>query len=301
MHERPAWLRQSLESLLGQTHRAVGFVLVDDCSQDETFEIAEEYADADPRVRLVRNPQRLGLVGTWRRAYDLARETHPAARYFAWASDHDLWDPDWLAILVETLDEAPEAVLAYPETVRLVEPGKRAPKRSQPFDTAGVRSPFQRLSRCAARMSAGNMVYGLCRVSALERAGPFPAVIGPDRLLLAQLALFGEFRQVRRVLWRRRFVARVNPRRQRAAFFPGEKAPWHAYVPWWLTHGAILFSRYAVRGEGLPEVGRAGAGAGAVIYVLRSAFGRLRRHVETPYRLARRWYDRRLAPDPRPK
>jgi glycosyltransferase involved in cell wall biosynthesis len=293
LHERAIWLRGSLESLMGQTHRNAAFVLVDDCSADNTYEIAAEYAAADARIRLDRNPHRLGLVGTWRRAYDLARETHPGARYFAWGSDHDLWDREWLGALVDALDAAPEAVLAYPQSVRLVESG-RPPKRARAFETAGVRSPFARLSRCGARMSAGNMVYGLYRVAALERVGPFPAVIGPDRLFLAELALIGEFRQVPRVLWQRRFTPRVNPRRQRASFFPGGNAPFHAYVPWFLVHGGILVSRYVIRGEGLPEVGRATALAAVIVYSARSALGRLRRRLEAPYRAARRWYSRRV-------
>jgi hypothetical protein len=239
----------------------------------------------------VRNERRLGLIGTWRVAFEQARAAFPEAPYFAWGSDHDLWDPEWLAALVEALEAAPEAVLAYPESVRLMEDGETR-QAARIFDTAGVRSPLRRLMRCAARMSAGNMVYGLFRADALERVGPFPAVIGPDRLLLAQLSLFGEFRQVRRVLWRRRFVSRVNPRRQRGSFFPDERAPSHAYVPWFLVHGWILFSRYAVHGEGLPEVGRATGAAGAFSYTVRSGLGRLGRRLSTPYRIAFRRYER---------
>src|SRR5204862_266660 len=81
---------------------------------------------------------------------------------------------------------------------------------------------------------------------------PFPYVVGPDRLLLAHLAVLGEFRQVPEVLWHRRFSERVTARRQRRAFFPGRRPPWHAYVPWWLVRGAILAWRYGVHGAARP-------------------------------------------------
>jgi hypothetical protein len=131
-------------------------------------------------------------------------------------------------------------------------------------------------------------------VSALEQAGPFPYVIGPDRLLLAHLAVLGEFRQVPEVLWYRRFAERVTSRRQRRSFFPGRRPPWHAYVPWWLVHGAILASRYGVQGAARPALSRPAAFAASGSYVARSAFGRLRRNLNMPRRLARRTAGRLL-------
>ena len=49
-------------------------------------------------------------------------------------------------------------------------------------------------------MSAGNMVYGLYRINALERAGVYRHVLVPDRLLFTELALYGQFRQVPQVM-----------------------------------------------------------------------------------------------------
>ncbi len=293
------WLREALDSLLAQTYRDAAFVLVDDCSPDGSFAIATELARRDERVLALRNDERLGLVGAWRRVFDVARERCPGARYFAWGSDHDHWEPGWLAALVDVLDAHPEAVLAYPYTARLDAEGELV-HLSRWFDTGGERSPRRRLTRAASRMAPGNMVYGLFRVSALERAGPFPYVIGPDRLLLAHLAVLGEFRQVPDVLWHRRFAERVTSRRQRRSFFPGRRPPWHAYVPWWLVHGAILVSRYAIRGDARPGLSRPAALAAAVSYVVRSALARLRRNLNLPYRLARRAAGRLLrgrAPD----
>jgi glycosyltransferase involved in cell wall biosynthesis len=293
LYGREQWLREALDSLLEQTYRDAAFVLVDDCSPDGSFAIATELARRDDRVVAVRNEERLGLVGAWRRAFDVARERYPGARYFAWGSDHDHWEPSWLASLVELLDAHPAAVLAYPFTVRLNAEGEVV-HVSRWFDTGGVPSPRRRLTSAASKMAPGNMVYGLFRVSALERAGPFPYVIGPDRLLLAHLAVLGEFRQVPEVLWYRRFADRVTSRRQRHSFFPNRRPPWHAYVPWWLVHGAILASRYGVQGAARPALSRPAAFAAAGSYVARSALMRLRRNLNLPRRLARRTAGRLL-------
>lgn len=285
LYGRAPWLREALDSLLAQTYSDVAFVLVDDCSPDESFAIASEYAQADPRVSIFRNPERLGLVRSWRRTFTLAREAHPQARYFAWGSDHDLWEPGWLEALVAVLDAAPAAVLAYPYSVRLSVEGEVV-SISRWFETAGVHSARRRLTLSASRMAPGNMVYGLFRVSALVRAGPFPCVVGPDRLLLAHLAVLGEFRQVPEVLWQRRFEERVTARRQRAAFFPDRRPPLYTYVPWWIVHGAVLLWRYAVYGEARPALGRPAAVVAASSYVARSAKARLRRNLGDAYRLA---------------
>jgi hypothetical protein len=159
---------------------------------------------------------------------------------------------------------------------------------SRSFDTAGERSPRRRLTRAASEMAAGNMVYGLFRVAALDRAGPFPYAIGPDRLLLAHAALLGEFHQVPDALWHRRFSDRVTTRRQRHAFFPARRPPWHTYLPWWLVHAAVLGWRYGARGDGRPALSRPAALAASGSYAARSALGRLRRNLNVPYRLARR-------------
>jgi glycosyltransferase involved in cell wall biosynthesis len=285
LYGRALWLHDALDSLLAQTYRDAAFVLVDDCSPDESFSIASEYARADPRVLAVRNSERLGLVGAWRRAFAVARESHPDARYFAWGSDHDFWEPGWLEALVAVLEAHPEAVLAYPYSVRLSGEGEIV-GMSRWFETAGMRSARRRLTLSASRMAPGNMLYGLLRVSALERAGPFPNVVGPDRLLLAHLAVLGEFRQVPQVLWHRRFEERVTARRQRAAFFPDRRPPSYAYVPWWIVHGAILLWRYGVHGEARPGLSRPAAVVAAISYVVRSARARLRRNLGRAYRRA---------------
>ena len=80
--------------------------MVDDCSSDETAEIVARYAGDDERIHFSRNDRRLGLVGNWRRAFELANELHPDLDYFAWGSDHDAWHPRWLESLVPELERA---------------------------------------------------------------------------------------------------------------------------------------------------------------------------------------------------
>jgi glycosyltransferase involved in cell wall biosynthesis len=234
-------LPEALESLLAQTRTDLAVIVVDDCSVDRTREVSLEYAALDSRVTYERNETALGLVRNWRRAFDLARVRFPQAPYFAWASDHDIWHPVWFEVLAGELEASPESVLAYPATVRIDDSGAEFPTRQRGFDTARIADPIERLRRAGREMSAGEMIYGLFRSEALERSGPFPLVVLPDRLQLLRLSLEGEFRHVPRRLWYRRYrrgVAMSN-RRQRQSSFPGG-VPLRAYVPWWLSHAGLV-------------------------------------------------------------
>jgi glycosyltransferase involved in cell wall biosynthesis len=99
LFNKEQFFREAIESLLAQTYRNFAVVLIDDDSTDATPAIAQEYAAIDPRVIVVRNPQRLGLLDNTRRAFEVARERFPEAEYFAFGSDHDLWHPRSIRIL----------------------------------------------------------------------------------------------------------------------------------------------------------------------------------------------------------
>src|SRR5919202_536427 len=280
LHNNAHHLPQALESLLSQTERDLALVLVDDASTDATAEVAASYA-ADPRVDYERNPVRLGLIGTWRRALELARRRHPGAEYFAWASDHDVWDPRWLERMLAELDAHPRAVLAYPLAQRIGERGE--PLRPGPpwrFDTAGIAEPRRRFARFCRAGVSGDMVYGLFRGVPLASLG-FPSALMPDRLLLARLSLAGEFRQVPELLWRRRYVLEVSARRQRGSLFAGRR-PARTLLPWPLAHSMALARELWLDAGGAPAVGRWGGLWLAAVYLATSTWRQARKQLLRP-------------------
>jgi hypothetical protein len=88
------------------------------------------------------------------------------------------------------------------------------------------------------------MVYGLMRASAMRESGVFRDVLCPDRLLLAELTLRGQIRQVPEVLWYRRQFAEGSVQRQRATLFsPGTRPPSRLTPPWYM-HAQSLWATY---------------------------------------------------------
>ena len=255
LYNHADWLAETLESLLTQTFPDCRFIAVDDCSTDDSRQVVESYVAIDGRLSYECNSRRLGMIGNWRRCFEVARERYPNARYFAWASDHDLYHPRALEELVGQLDNHPEAVLAYSSHLKISETGEPRGQGGWKFDTAGITSRNKRFVETTWRMSAGNMIYGLFRSDALLKAGVFRKILLPDRFLIAEISLQGEFRQVRELLWYRRHEGVFSLGRQRQSLF-GLKQPWWARIPWWISQPKALGWNLCVRGTGRPKVSR---------------------------------------------
>jgi glycosyltransferase involved in cell wall biosynthesis len=62
------YLEECLESAINQTFSDIEIVIVDDCSTDETINIAEKFAGRDKRIKVFCSTCRWGLAGNWNRS-----------------------------------------------------------------------------------------------------------------------------------------------------------------------------------------------------------------------------------------
>jgi glycosyltransferase involved in cell wall biosynthesis len=235
----------AIRSMLDQRGADVTVVATDDASADGTWAVLERLAGEDGRLHALRNPTRVGLLRNTNRAYREARSRSDAP-FVALGSDHDLWSPDWAQTLAGALERTPDAVLAYPVVERIDAHGAPLVADDWRFQTAGVADPDRRVRQALLRMVCGDMVYGLFRRSALPEDALYREVVAPDQLALTLLAREGSFVQHPEVLWRRRFAGLASVARQRRAFWPGARPPLHAYLPWSLTHLALVSRRWGV-------------------------------------------------------
>ena len=245
-NEEP-YVGEAMRSLLDQTYGDFRLYVVDDGSTDGTWDVVRSLAERDPRVSAVRNERRRGMAANYLETFSLSAGE---SEFWAWAAGHDRHHPEWLGTLVRALDEHPDAVLAYPLTVRISESGERYPGYPSPrFETRGLdlRARIRAMRRGGYRV--GDMVYGLFRTEALERAGVFPQHLLPDVLLVWRLAQFGTVVQVPEELWYRRFVGLFSIPRQRRNLFFG-RPPWHAFLPWPLVNTAAFFRASVVKADG---------------------------------------------------
>jgi hypothetical protein len=65
------YLAECIESVLAQTYQNFEYLLVNNCSSDGSLEIAQKYADLDPRIRLHNNDSFLTQVANYNGALEL--------------------------------------------------------------------------------------------------------------------------------------------------------------------------------------------------------------------------------------
>jgi len=99
------YLRNAALSVLGQTHRALTLVIIDDGSTDDTLEVARSVAAADSRVVVVPT-----LNGGRARARNIGVAASPPSRYVAFLDADDSWDPDKLEAQLAELRAHPNAL-----------------------------------------------------------------------------------------------------------------------------------------------------------------------------------------------
>lgn len=125
-HNEEAYLDQCLLSLVQQSAADVEIIVVDDASSDRTAEIAARHAARDPRVRLLRNTENLGLARTLNRGLGEAR-----GEFLTWVSGDNWADPDCLSGLRAPLADG-IADIAYGTTI-LCDPAGRIIKALPPL------------------------------------------------------------------------------------------------------------------------------------------------------------------------
>jgi glycosyltransferase involved in cell wall biosynthesis len=70
---RKQYISECIESALDQTFKDFEIIVVDNASDDGTWEICNEFAEKDSRVRAYRNERNIGPVRNWIRCVELAK------------------------------------------------------------------------------------------------------------------------------------------------------------------------------------------------------------------------------------
>lgn len=96
-------LGEAIECILHQTFSDWELIMCDDGSRDNTLEVARQYMQQDPRIRVIRNPANLGLNKTLN---NCLAEAH--GQFIARMDGDDLCDPTRLEKEMKVLQEHPE-------------------------------------------------------------------------------------------------------------------------------------------------------------------------------------------------
>lgn len=190
------YLEQTLQSLLGQTYPNIEIIVSDNASTDESAQICKQYATKDPRLSFYSYAENRGVTVNSTRVLELA-----SGDYFMWASGHDLWSEDLIEKCVGALEVHPDATIAYAASQWVDGNGRQMELESGVYDTRGMGSIGRFFT-----VFWGNMhpVLGVIRMSSIKSIPKIHGCVGADLLVLAELALQGDFIFVPDALWTRR-------------------------------------------------------------------------------------------------
>jgi glycosyltransferase involved in cell wall biosynthesis len=193
------YLREALESIVGQTYPNLEIVISDNASTDATGAICQEFAARDSRIAYFRQETNLGASAN--HDFVLKSSTGPLFRL---AAHDDVLAPSLIEECVKGLLRNPRAVLAFPRVLRIDANGRTVEEIDKHFESMSSSSPVRRFGLSACRPSWATHVFGLMRRDAIgdkEILGKYP---GADRTFLAAMALEGPWVFIDQPLFYRR-------------------------------------------------------------------------------------------------
>ncbi len=109
---------RAMESVLNQTFTNLELLVVDDCSTDATADLILTYRNQDPRVRMIRNSQNMGVSAS--RNNGVLNARYP---WIAFLDSDDFWKKEKLDAQIRVLEAHPEAALCFTATAFVDELG----------------------------------------------------------------------------------------------------------------------------------------------------------------------------------
>jgi glycosyltransferase involved in cell wall biosynthesis len=178
----------AIESVLSSTYKNFELIVVDDRSQDNTYQIANEYTMLDPRVRVYLNEQNLGDYPNRSKAASYAN-----GKYLKFVDGDDLIYPWGLEILVNMMEQFPEAgwgLCSLIQNEKKIFPFVLSPKETYEYEYFGTglfhkaplssiikKDAFEKVGGFASIRMAGDFEMWN------KLAQKFPLVLMPDGIV----------------------------------------------------------------------------------------------------------------------
>lgn len=93
------YIRESIDSIQKQTYTNWELIIVDDCSEDDTLQIARSYEEKDRRISVIHNEINQKLPSALNIGF-----AHAKGQYLTWTSDDNMYLPEALDIMVKRLE-----------------------------------------------------------------------------------------------------------------------------------------------------------------------------------------------------
>lgn len=121
------YIARAIESILNQTIKEFELIIIDDSSNDSTYQIAKKYAEIDKRIKLHRNRKNLQIAETLNKGIRLSE-----SKYIARMDADDISHPERLRLQYEYLKKNKEVAVVGANMEIINETGEVVSKREYP-------------------------------------------------------------------------------------------------------------------------------------------------------------------------
>lgn len=194
------YIREALDSLLGQSFENFELIISDNASNDSTQSICLQYAESDARIKYFRQVSNMGAAANFKFVLEQAVGT-----YFMWAAYDDKWSSKWLERTLSVVRE-PGVIMAFAQVIHIDDAGRemKHPANGVNFAYAYSASPLRRRLRfylAYEGMGKANSIYSLYEQSVVKPLdGMWSEIIGGARFydysVVYECLKYGKIKQV---------------------------------------------------------------------------------------------------------
>jgi len=145
-YNKAKYLPETIESVLHQTYENFEYIIIDDCSTDDSWDIISNYASKDERIKAYRNNENLKIVKTRNKGFQYSSKE---AKYFAILDSDDVSTLERLEKQVNFLEENPRYGLIGSDLIVIDEESKEIGYRKYASSDFDIRKVITRLNPIA--------------------------------------------------------------------------------------------------------------------------------------------------------
>ncbi len=193
-YNRPKGLRHMLECSIAQTYTNIEIIVSDNCSDgEETEKVVRELMQKDARIKYFKQPKNIGSFNNYQ--FLLAQAQ---GEYFAWACDDDAREPQFIESCIKEFERLKTPLIVNSYSQRVDKQLDKVIAIDKGCNTIGMPA-YQRYIKYISTIyteqaAVTDINYGVVNREALVTAmRDVPNIAGWDHVLLARLALDGEF------------------------------------------------------------------------------------------------------------
>jgi len=200
VYNEAEYLHETITSAINQTYKNINIIISDNNSTDNSYLIAQEFADKYCNVSVIKHNENIGISNNFKYSLDNA-----ITEYFMWLGAHDLISKTYVEDSVLYLKNNKEVALVYHnavffngDTTNFIEGA------NSDIDTSGLNIE-SRMLKVIRNLSRCTMIYGVFRTEILKKL-PLINMVGADNLILFATAEMGHIKNINKLGFYRRDV-----------------------------------------------------------------------------------------------